>query len=332
VSKEKSKALPDIEILISMLRQMYEIRSFEVALYHVFMTEKMPGTMHQANGMEAVSVGVGHAIGSEDAMTSTHRGHGHAIAKGVSLKAIMAEMYAKQSGTSAGLGGSMHIFDTSNGFLGTTGIVGSGIPIAVGAGLAAKLEGKGQVSVAFFGDGASNQGVVHEAMNLAAVWELPVLFVCENNQYAVSMPIENAVAIDHISERASAYGIPGKTVDGNDVLAVYKATKHAVGRAQKGRGASLIECVTYRHKGHSRFEPAAYRPDGELDSWLDKDPIKRFRKLLDDQGVYSFSESDRLKSEVDQRVQEAIEFAKQSPDASLEQAKNLVFALDNEVL
>ena len=329
MSKHKKKKLHKNELLVSLLRQMYQIRLFEEALYHAFMTEKMPGTMHQAIGMEAVSVGVGHAITSDDAMTSTHRGHGHAIAKGVSINAMMAEMYAKQTGISAGLGGSMHMFDLSIGFLGTTGIVGAGVPIAVGAGLAAKLDGKGLVSVAFFGDGASNQGVVHEALNMAAIWKLPVIFLCENNQYAVSMPFQNAVAIEHISDRASAYGMPGKTIDGNNVIDVYEATNESVEKARNGGGPSLIECLTYRFKGHSRFEPANYRPTGELDKWLDRDPIIIHQQYLMDNNILNSEESDRIKNEAEEEIQEAISQAKQSPAASLTQAMKLVFKVND---
>jgi TPP-dependent pyruvate/acetoin dehydrogenase alpha subunit len=309
-----------------MLRQMLEIRLFEEALYHAFMTEKMPGTMHQAIGMEAVPVGVVHALRPDDLMGSTHRGHGHAIAKGVSLDALMAEMYARETGISRGMGGSMHIFDLACGFLGTTGVVGAGVPIAVGAGLAMHLENAGRVVVSFFGDGASNQGAVHEALNLAAVWKLPVVFVCENNRYAVSMPIERALAVEHVAARASAYGMPGVTVDGNDVLAVYHATKRAVSRARKGRGPSLIECETYRYKGHSRFEPATYRPEGELEAWLKKDPIPRLRRRLEEEGILSGAEADAVRNEVEERVQAAVAFARQSPDATVERVPALVFA------
>jgi TPP-dependent pyruvate/acetoin dehydrogenase alpha subunit len=318
--------LPDRDTLLAMLRCMYEIRLFEEALYHTFMTERMPGTMHQAIGMEAVPTGITHALRADDVVTSTHRGHGHAIAKGVPLPSLMAEMYAKETGTSLGLGGSLHIFYRPRGFLGTTGIVGAGVPIGVGAALAAKLEGKGRVAVAYFGDGASNQGVVHEALNIAAIWKLPVLFICENNRYAVSMPVQKATAIDHIADRAAAYGMHGETIDGNDVLAVYATARKAIEHARAGEGPTLLECETYRYKGHSRFEPAKYRPEGELEAWMTKDPIIRFRGWLIEQDILNELEADTLRDEVEASIQEAIAFAKKSPLATVDSVPNLVFA------
>jgi TPP-dependent pyruvate/acetoin dehydrogenase alpha subunit len=326
LARKKQAVLPDRTVLISMLRQMYQIRIFEEALYHAFMTEKMPGTMHQAIGMEAISAGVGHAMHPDDLMTSTHRGHGHAIAKHVSLDALMAEMYAKKTGASAGMGGSMHIFDLKRGFLGTTGVVGATTPIAVGAALAAQLEGKEQVVVSFFGDGASNQGVVHESLNMSAIWKLPIVFVCENNRYAVSMPVSQAMVIDHISERAAAYGIPGLTVDGNDVLAIYEAATQAISGARQGTGPTLLECESYRYKGHSRFEPATYRPQKELEAWLKRDPITQFRQRLKTENILSPEEADAVKNEVEATMQKAIDFAKQSQAATVEQIPPLVFA------
>jgi TPP-dependent pyruvate/acetoin dehydrogenase alpha subunit len=305
---------------------MYAIRLFEEALYRAFMFETMPGTMHQAIGMEATSAGVGHALRPDDVMTSTHRGHGHAIIKGLSLRSLMAEMYAKSTGASKGMGGSMHIFDLEHGFLGTTGVVGAGVPIGTGAALALKLEGRGRIAVSFFGDGGANQGAVHEALNLAAVWKLPIIFVCENNGYAVSMPVSEAFAIKQIAERAAGYGMPGMTVDGNDVLAVYDAAMVAADRARGGGGPTLLECVTYRFKGHSRFEPGAYRPEGELEAWMVKDPIPRLRKVLEDEGMLGADEADAIKDEVEREVDDAIELAKASPDADPHQIASFVFA------
>ncbi len=318
-------ALPDRDTLLSMLRQMLEIRLFEEALYHAFMTVNMPGTIHQAIGQEAVAVGVGQALRPDDWMTSTHRGHGHAIAKGISLRALMAEMYAKSTGVSRGMGGSMHVFDVQHGFLGTTGVVGAGVPIATGAALAAKLEKTDRVVVSFFGDGAINQGAVHEGLNLAAVWKLPVVFICENNQYAVSMPIHEAIAARSIWERAAGYGLPGIGIDGNDVVGVYCETLLAVQRARMGEGPSLIECETYRHKGHSRFEPALYRPAGELEAWMAKDPIPRFRQLLDREGILSAAEADAMQIQAKAAVEDAVAFAKSSPDVDPTKILSLVY-------
>ena len=305
--------IPEISILRKMLYQMFAIRLFEEALYRAFMTEKMPGTMHQTNGQEAIAVGVGLALELDDVMTSTHRGHGHAISKGIPLNALMAEMYARTTGTSGGMGGSMHIFDLPRGFLGTTGVVGAGVPIAVGAALALKLEEKKRLAVAFLGDGAMNQGAVHEAFNLAVVWKLPVIFVCENNGYAVSYPTSRAFAIEHLAQRAAGYGMPAVTLDGNDVLAVYAAAQKAAAAARDDKGPSFLECITYRQKGHSRFEPAAYRPAGELKTWLAKDPIERFRNFLSENLLISSEEQDEFKQKVSQEIQAAILFAKSSP-------------------
>jgi TPP-dependent pyruvate/acetoin dehydrogenase alpha subunit len=305
---------------------MYEIRLFEEALYRAFLSEKMPGTMHQAIGQEAVSVGVMQALEPGDVVTSTHRGHGHAIAKGVSLNALMAEMYAKSTGTSHGVGGSLHIYDLSRGFLGTNGIVGGGVPIAVGAALGLRLDNRPNIAVAFFGEGAANHGSVHEALNLAAVWKLPIVFVCENNFYAVSTPMSHSYAIQHVAERATAYGMPGCTVDGNDVLAVFTAASEAGERARGDGGPSLVECETYRHKGHSRFEPATYRPKEEVENWMARDPIARFRQYLLEQELLTTEGADAIKQEVQEEIRAAIAYAKSSPEVEPSQIARFVYA------
>jgi acetoin:2,6-dichlorophenolindophenol oxidoreductase subunit alpha len=309
-----------------LLGVMLRIRVFEEALYRLFMTGTMPGTMHQAIGQEAVAAGVGRALRADDAMTSTHRGHGHAIAKGVPMPSLMAEMFGRSTGSSRGMGGSMHVFDLDRGFLGTTGIVGAGVPIAVGAALALSLERSDRVVVAFFGDGASNQGAVHEALNLAAIWRLPVVFVCENNRYAVSLPVERALAVRHVADRAAAYGMPGVTIDGNDAIAVLGASGEAVARARRGEGPTLVECETYRHKGHSRFEPAAYRPAGELEAWLARDPIDRMRASLLEAGILSADQLAALRADVEREVVDAVEFARSSPPTDPREAAGLAFA------
>jgi pyruvate dehydrogenase E1 component alpha subunit len=317
--------IPDISILRKMLGQLYTIRLFEEAIYRAFMTEKMPGTMHQTNGQEAIAVGVGLALEPDDVMTSTHRGHGHAIVKGIPLNSLMAEMYARSTGTSGGMGGSMHIFDISRGFLGTTGVVGAGVPIAVGAALALKLDGKKRVAAAFLGDGAMNQGAVLEALNLAAVWKLPVMFVCENNGYAVSYPTSKAFAIEHLTQRAAGYGIEAATLDGNDVLEVYSAAQKAAAKARDGEGPIFLECITYRQKGHSRFEPAAYRPPGELEAWLAKDPLVRFCNFLSQNLFITPGEQEEIKQTVSEEIQAAIMFARSSPAPSVGDALALAF-------
>lgn len=305
---------------------MLRIRVFEEALYRLFMSGTMTGTIHQSIGQEAVSAGVGAAMRPDDLMSSGHRGHGHAIAKGLPMRELMAEMFGRQSGSSAGMGGSMHIFDLSRGFLGTTGVVGAGVPIADGAALAVQLEGSNRVVVSFFGEGAANQGAVHEALNLAAIWRLPVVFVCENNLYAVSMPAEQALAVPNVADRAGGYGMPGRVVDGQDAFAIIDAAREAIDRARRGDGPSLVECMTYRFKGHSRFEPAAYRPPGELDEWLGRDPIESLRNVLVGEGALSQEEAVTLQLEVDGEVQEAIEFARSSRLAEASVVPGLVFA------
>jgi TPP-dependent pyruvate/acetoin dehydrogenase alpha subunit len=323
---EKSfKEIPDISILRKMLSQLLTIRLFEEALYRAFLTEKLPGTMHQTNGEEAIAVGVGLAIDPGDVMTSTHRGHGHAIAKGIPLNTLMAEMYARATGASGGMGGSMHIFDLARGFLGTTGVVGAGVPIAVGSALALKLEVKKRLAVAFLGDGAMNQGSVQEALNLAAVWQLPIIFVCENNGYAVSHPTYKAFAIERLTQRATGYGIEAVTLDGNDVLEVYSAVRKAAAKTREGEGPFFLECITYRQKGHSRFEPATYRPSGELQAWLAKDPIERFRTFLSQNSLISSDEQDEIKQRVNQEIQAAILFARSSPAPTVNDTLALSF-------
>ena len=308
-------------LLVIMLR----IRLFEEALFRAFMTEKMPGTMHQTTGQEAIAAGVSQILQPGDVMTSTHRGHGHAIAKGVSLERMMAEMYARSTGVSAGMGGSMHLFDLAQGFLGTTGVVGAGMPIAAGAALALKLDRKDNIAVAFFGDGAANQGAVHEALNLAAAWKLPVLFVCENNNYAVSTSFKQAFAIERVAERAPGYGMPGSTVDGNDVLRVYEAADQAASWARSGEGPYFLECLTYRHKGHSRFEPASYRSKAELEGWLEKDPIERYKRILAVEGILTEEELQGIYESVSDEIQQALAFAHQSSLVETGPALELAF-------
>ena len=254
----------DPELLERMFRVMLEAREFEEQLYYLFLTTAMPGTMHQAVGQEAVAVGVVSALNPDDTITSTHRGHAHCVAKDVPLDEMMAEMFAKREGSCRGMGGSMHLTDFSKGMLGAFAIVGSGIPIATGAALSARVRNSGQVAVSFFGDGAVNEGTFHEALNMAALWNLPAIYIIENNQYALSMTVAESSALPDLAARACAYNMPGVRVDGNDVLAVYEATREAVERARAGGGPTLIEALTYRIRGHARFEAAGYRPRKRL--------------------------------------------------------------------
>jgi TPP-dependent pyruvate/acetoin dehydrogenase alpha subunit len=259
-------------------------------------------------------VGVCANLNKNDYITSTHRGHGHCIAKGADINAVMAEMFAKKTGCCKGMGGSMHIADFSVGMLGANGIVAAGIPLATGAGWTCKYKKTGQVAVAFFGDGASNEGAFHEGINLAAVWKLPVVFVCENNLYGFSTHYRRVTPIDHIADRAMAYGIPGVIADGMDVLDVYEKAKEAVDRARQGDGPTLIECKTYRYMGHSRFEKPTYRTKEELEAWKQKDPIPSFAGYLQKQLGIPEDAIKSIDGEVDLEIENAVAFAEQSPD------------------
>ena len=308
------------EKLVEMYRKMFEIRSFEEKVFELYAQNMVPGTIHLYAGEEAVAVGVCSNLRKNDYITSTHRGHGHCIAKGADPKKIMAEILGKKTGYCKGKGGSMHIADFSVGMLGATAVVGAGIPIAVGAGLSIKLRGTDQVVACFFGEGASNQGTFHEGINLAAIWKLPVLFICENNLYAMGTRQSRVMLIKDIADRAAAYGIPGVVVDGNDVLAVYEAAGKAVERARKGEGPTLIECKTYRHKGHSRIDPAKYRPREEVEEWLRKDPIKRFKEKLLKEKLLSEVEIQGIEMEVTNEIEKAVKFAVESPYPKPEEA------------
>ena len=314
------------EGLVAMYRTMVAIREFEERLYHLFLTEVMPGTMHQYNGQEAVAAGVCAALRPDDYITSTHRGHGHAIAKGVSLRSLMAEMFARDTGCCRGMGGSMHLSDPAVGMLGATGIVGGGIPIATGAALSAMLRRSGQVAVAFFGDGAANEGSFHESLNQAGAWRLPAIYVCENNLYGFSVPFGVASAVVDIAGRAAGYGFPGVVVDGNDVVAVFEATLEAAERARSGRGPTLLERKTYRHRGHSRFEKPTYRTDEELQAWLKRDPIPRCRGLLVELGDLTESDCERLRAGVLAELDDAVAFARGSPEPPPDAALRYVYA------
>jgi len=314
------------EKLVGMYRKLLEIRIFEEKVFELYAQNLVPGTIHLYTGEEAVAVGVCSNLRKDDYITSTHRGHGHCIAKGAQPKQIMAEILGKKTGYCKGKGGSMHIADFSVGMLGATAVVGAGLPIAMGAGLSIKLSRTDNVVACFFGDGASNQGTFHEAINMAAIWKLPVIFVCENNVYAMGTRRSRVMLIENIADRAQAYGISGVAVDGNDVLAVYEAAQKAVERARRGEGPTLIECKTYRHKGHSRIDPAKYRPKEEVEEWLRKDPIKRFREKLMQTEVLTETEIQQVEKDVLAEIDEAAKYALQSPFPDPEEALEDVYA------
>lgn len=314
------------EQLSQMYRKMLEIRLFEEKVFDLYGQNLVPGTIHLYAGEEAVAVGVCSNLSKDDYITSTHRGHGHCIAKGADLKRTMAEILGKKTGYCKGKGGSMHIADFSVGMLGATAVVGAGLPIAVGAALSAKLRKTSQVVACFFGEGASNQGTFHESINIASVWSLPVVFVCENNLYAMGTRQSTIMNIQNVADRAAAYGIPGTIVDGNDVLAVYEAARKAFERARTGLGPTLIECKTYRHKGHSRVDPAKYRPREEVEQWLAKDPIKLLKQTIVEDEILTQAEIDNIEKEVAGEVADAVKFALMSPYPKGEEALDDVYS------
>ena len=301
------------EKMIEMLATMVKIREFETKVQEFFAAGKIPGFVHLFIGEEAVATGTCAALTDKDYITSTHRGHGHLIAKGGDLKRMMAELFGRRTGYCKGKGGSMHIADVELGILGANGIVGGGGPIANGAALAAKYKGLDTVAACFFGDGASNQGTTQEALNLASAWQLPVIFVNENNGYGISCPTCKSMSVTDIADRAAAYDIPGVVVDGNDVLAVFEAVSEAVKRARAGEGPSLVECKTYRWRGHFEGDVCVYRDDSELEDWKKKDPIKRFQEKLLAEGILTQEQLDQLRQKIGEDLEEAIKFAEESP-------------------
>jgi pyruvate dehydrogenase E1 component alpha subunit len=304
-------------LLMEMLRRMLRIRHFEEAVINLVERGEIVGAAHSYIGEEAVAVGACLALRDDDWMTGNHRSHGHPIAKGGDVNRAMAELLGKSTGYCKGKGGSMHLADFSIGILGESGILGSSIPTAVGAALGSKLQGNDRVAVPFFGDGASNEGAFHESINLAAVWKLPVVFLCENNQYAVTSSFKDMVASDNISDRSVAYNIPGVLVDGQDAIAMYEAVSEAVARARAGQGPSLIEGRTYRYYEHSlglnRIVRDLYREDDEVEEWKKRDPINIHKDRLLDQGIATLEEIEQMENEVKQQIEDAITFARESP-------------------
>jgi acetoin:2,6-dichlorophenolindophenol oxidoreductase subunit alpha len=310
--KTKSPAV-DIEILFEMYRNVYATRQFELKCAELYRAGLIRGYLHPYLGEEAIAAGACAAVGEDDYIVSTHRGHGHCISKGAEFKLMMSEIMGKATGYCSGRGGSMHISSKKDNNLGANGIVGGGIPIAAGAGMGIKVKGTKQVVISFFSDGASNNGVFSESLNLAAVFNLPVIFMLENNHYAVSTRIECSAGECNLAGRGPAYGIPGICLDGNDAVTVYLETKKAVERARNGEGPTLIEASTYRHGGHHVNDPGLYMPRDELAAWKEKDPLVVLRKHIDnDKKVKT------VEKKVDREMDEAIEFGKNSPDPSVE--------------
>lgn len=302
--------------ILSMYQRMVLIRRYEEHLYRLFLQGKVPGTLHQCQGQEAVAVGVCHALRTDDVIFSTHRPVGHLLAKGASINEISAEIWGKATGCAGGKGGQMHLLDMSVGAYPSNAIVGANIPIAVGAAMGFRLRGIDRVAVSFFGDGASNIGAFHEGINLAAVKSAPVIFVCENNLYAASTHLSETMLIEDIAERATGYGIPGVVVDGMDVLAVLDAAERAVDRARRGEGPTLLECKTYRFRGHSRGDPCGYRSAEELQAWQKRDPLVACRACLAQEAGMTNGEFEEIDSAADTLIEASVEFAVRSPDPS----------------
>ena len=305
------------EKLAWMLQRMCEIRYFEEKAEDLYVRGQVHGTMHLSIGQEAGSVGSIATLQPEDLIIHHHRGHGHTIAKGASLTTMMAEFLGREPGYCRGRGGSMHIADIPGGNLGATGVVGGGIPTSVGIALALQMHRSKQILLSYFGDGASNEGEFHESLNMASIWKLPVVFICDNNQYGMSMHVSRSMNIEHVSVRAASYGIPGVTVDGNDVLAVYEALIVAGERARSGQGPSLIDCLSYRWRGHSKSDRNLYRTPQEIEEWKHKCPIRRFKGNLVEAGVMTSDEVGAIdqaaKIAVDQAAEEALTFPEPSP-------------------
>ncbi|MCS7247964.1 MAG: thiamine pyrophosphate-dependent dehydrogenase E1 component subunit alpha [Anaerolineales bacterium] len=314
-------------LLIEMYRRMLTIRFFEEAVFEVYRRGWMPGLAHLSDGQEATPVGVCMALRPDDTITSTHRGHGHIIAKGGQVEPMMAEVMGKVTGYCRGKGGEMHIADVSLGILGANGIVGGGLGIAAGSAFTAKREGKGRVSVAFFGDGAANQGLWYETANIAVLWKLPLIYVCENNQYTEFTHWKKLTAGEGLAVRARAMGMPGIEVDGNDVVAVYQAARELVERARRGEGPATLVCHTIRYGGHHVGDPGtAYRTKEEMEEWRKKDPIERCERLLLETGILSPQAIEATRNEIYERVQKAVEQARQDPFPPVEEVYEHVYA------
>lgn len=316
------------EFMKQMLQDMHTIRAFEERAELLYAMGKVHGTMHLSIGQEGTAVGASNAMQEGDYLLNHHRGHGHCLAwQGSEVDKMMAEFMGKETGYCRGRGGSMHIANVDAGNLGANGIVAGGVPISVGVGLSIKMRKTDQVVMVIFGDGAANEGAFHEALNMASIWDLPIIFLCENNQYAMSMPYVKAFNIERISERAAAYNIPGYTVDGNDILEVYTRIREAAARARKGDGPTLIESVTYRYKGHSKSDKQAYRTRDEVNDWKDnRDPIMRFEALLVEGGLISEEEAKAYRDQGVKTIDEAVDFSEGSPDPDISTLLEGVYA------
>jgi len=321
-----SEKVLDRTLMVSMLRRMMLIRRFEQEVNRLFLRGYIPGTIHLSLGQEAVPVGVTTALRTDDVILPTHRGHGHALAKGMPPAALFAELFARTDGCCRGKGGSLHIGDVARGIMPANPVVGSSVPVAAGIGFAFRYRGEDRIAACFFGDGAINTGPLHEGLNLAALWKVPVLYVCENNQYAITTPIQTVSLVQPLSKRAEAYGMPAQTVDGNDVVAVYDAALRAAGRVRAGEGPFFLECITYRQGGHKRDDPGTYRPKEEVEHWLSLDPMPQMRERIVSDGILSTDEIEELERSVDEKIKTAVQEALASPPPDTASALMDVYA------
>ena len=317
------------DFLLNLYKTMVRIRNFEIMAEKLFLEGELPGFIHLYIGEEAIATGVIANLRKDDFITSTHRGHGHMIAKGADINRMMAELYGRTTGYCKGKGGSMHIADFSIGVLGANGVVGGGLPIAVGAGLGVKMKKTDQVAVAFFGDGASNTGAFHESLNFASVYKLPIIFVVENNKFASTVRTKDTTSVENISDRAVGYGIPGISIDGNDVVTVYETAKEIIKRAREGGGPSLLEVKTYRIKGHFVGDPELYRDKKEVEEFWLNEPIKEFEKKLVELKMLNEIEKKKIWEDSEKEIKEAVKFAKESPMPSGEDALTDLFVNDS---
>lgn len=311
--------------LLQIYEKMVLIRKYEERIYFLFLEGSMPGTIHQSHGQEACAVGMLYGLKDSDYMTTTHRPAGHSIAKGVALKDMMAEMFAKSTGCCGAYGGAMHTGDMSVGAVPAIAIVGGGVPLGAGIALSCKMRKTENLCVSFMGDGATNEGAVHESMNAAAIWKLPLIFAIENNLYGASTPISLTTNIKDLAERGKAYGIPAEVVDGNDVLAVYEAAQRAIERARTGEGSTILELKTYRIGGHSRNDACGYRTKEEEQEWFAKDPIQRLRERLICEKTATDKELDSIEEKVERDIDEAVEYAKNEPSPRPEDGLKYVY-------
>jgi TPP-dependent pyruvate/acetoin dehydrogenase alpha subunit len=324
--KDFKKITPKKETLEKMMQEMLLIRAFEERVHALFLEGKLHGTTHLAVGQEAVAVGTGSALNKDDLIISTHRGHSHAIAKSGHAAAFMCEIMGKRHGCCLGLGGSMHFCDMNAGVFGSSAIVGGTLPLAVGMGMALQRMGGSRLVVCLFGDGAANQGTVHESMNMAAIWKLPILFLCENNLYGISMRADQAMPVNNVADRAQAYNMPSRVVDGNQVLEVYDAVSDIADRIRRGEGPWLLECKTYRWMGHSKSDQRVYRTQEEENEWKERCPIKAFQSYLLKEHIMSEADLEHMRGAVAEEIETAVRLSEESPVLDIETALSLVYA------